>query len=106
MGDLVHNNYKKARYTKFVAVNCGDVDEAISIFGNFTPQGDTPILCMPTRSSCKPYITIPEGTHAVVVKHGNFQGVWEPGFHWCMPWTQIQFLVTKQNFQFDLPVRN
>ena len=44
MGDLVHNNYLKARYTKFVSVNCGDVDEAISIFGNFTPQGDTPIV--------------------------------------------------------------
>ena len=61
---------------------------------------------MPERSSCKPYITIPEGTYAVVVKHGNFQGVWEPGFHACMPYTQIQFLVTQQNFQFDVPVRN
>jgi len=106
MADLVHNNYLKSRYTKFVSVNCGDVDEAISIFGNYTQQGDTPIVCMPTRSSCKPYITIPEGTFAVVVKHGNFQGVWEPGYHWCMPYTQIQFLITKQNFQFDVPVRN
>jgi regulator of protease activity HflC (stomatin/prohibitin superfamily) len=61
---------------------------------------------MPYRSWWKPYITIPEGTHAVVTKHGNFQGVWDPGFHWCMPYTQIQFLVTQQNFQFDLPVRN
>jgi len=75
MGDLVHNNYLKSKYTKFVSVNCADVDEAISIFGNFTPQGDTPIACMPERSSCKPYITIPEGTYAVVVKHGNFQGI-------------------------------
>jgi regulator of protease activity HflC (stomatin/prohibitin superfamily) len=106
MGDLVHNNFRRSKYTKFVAVNCGDVDEAISIFGNYTQQGDTPIVAMPARSSCAPYITIPQGCYAIVVKHGNFQGMWEPGFHWCMPFTKIQFLVTQQNFQFDVPVRN
>jgi regulator of protease activity HflC (stomatin/prohibitin superfamily) len=106
MGDLVHNCYRKSAVTKFIAVNCDDVDDAISIFGNFTEQGDTPIVCMPYRSWWKPYITIPEGTYAVVTKHGNFQGVWNPGFHWCMPYTSIQFLVTQQNFQFDVPVRN
>lgn len=82
MGDLVHQCYKRSRYTKFVAVNCGSVDDAISIFGNYTAQGDTPIVCMPTRSSCAPYITIPQGCYALVVKHGNFQGMWDPGFHW------------------------
>lgn len=61
---------------------------------------------MPNRSSCSPYICIPEGTYAVVTKHGDFQGIWDPGFHWCLPFTKIQFLVTKQNFQFDVPVRN
>mmetsp|Transcript_11220 Transcript_11220/g.11174 ORF Transcript_11220/g.11174 Transcript_11220/m.11174 type:complete len:381 (+) Transcript_11220:149-1291(+) len=61
---------------------------------------------MPERSCCKPYIIIPEGSYAVVVKHGSYQGVWEPGLHWCMPYTEIQFLITKQNFQFDVPVRN
>lgn len=106
MADLIHNYYRGSKYTKFVALNCGGVDEAISIFNNHTPQGDTPIVVMPTRSSCNPYITIPEGCYAVVVKHGNFQGIWEPGFHWCMPYTSIQFLVTQQNFQFDMPVRN
>lgn len=106
MEDLIHNNYRRAAQTKFVAVNCGDVDDAISIFGNYTSRGDTPIVCMPTRSSCAPYICIPEGCYAVVVKHGNFQGIWDPGFHWCMPYTKIQFLVTKQNFQFDVPIRN
>jgi regulator of protease activity HflC (stomatin/prohibitin superfamily) len=106
MGDLVHNNYNKKKESKLVSMNCGDVDEAISIFGNYNQAGDTPIMVMPERSSCKPYISIPEGTYAVVTKHGNFQGVWDPGFHWCMPYTQIQFLVTKQNFLYDVPVRN
>lgn len=106
MADLVHNNYHRSRFTKFVAVNWGGVNEAISIFGNYTPQGDTPIVWMPTRSSCAPYIVIPEGCHALVTKHGSYVGVWDPGFHWCMPYTQIQYLITKQNFQFDCPVRN
>lgn len=80
--DLVHNNYRHSRKTKFVAVNCGDVDDAISIFGNYTKQGETPIVCMPRRSFWKPYLTIPAGCYAMVIKHGNLQGLWNPGFHW------------------------
>lgn len=106
MEDLLHINNRASARTKFVAVPCHYVDDCISIFGNFTNKGETPIMCMPRRSWCKPYITIPEGTYAMVIKHGNLQGLWEPGFHWCMPYTKIQFLVTKQSFQFDVPIRN
>ena len=31
MADLIHNNYKSSKYTKFVAINWNDVDDAISI---------------------------------------------------------------------------
>ena len=104
--DLIHNWYRQARKTKFVAVPCRDVDDAISIFGNYTKSGETPIVCMPKRSFFKPYITIPEGCYALVIKHGKLMGLWEPGFHWWMPYTKIQFLVTQQNFQFDVPIKN
>lgn len=64
------------------------------------------MIVQPQRSSCKTWITIPEGCHAVVAKHGRFCGVFTPGLHWCMPWTRIQFIVSKQNMVFDLPIRN
>lgn len=29
----------------------------------------------------------------------------EGGLVWCLPWTKIQFLVTKQNVTYEFPVR-
>lgn len=105
-GDLLHNNYRRAKQTRFCAVSCADPDDAISIFGNYTRTGGTPIVCMPRRSSCAPYLIIPDGCYAIGTKHGKYDGVWNAGFKWCLPWTKIQFMVTQQNFQFDVPVRN
>ena len=37
----------------------------------------------------------PEGVIAVVTKNGEFLGYWESGFHWCLPWTEATYLVTR-----------
>ena len=48
----------------------------------------------------------PEGTYAVITKHGKFDQVKaEGGLIFCLPWTKIQFLVTQQNITFKFPVR-
>lgn len=62
--------------TRFTAVRCGDTSEAANYFNKFSEDGSTIIVVMPTRSSCAPYITIPEGTIAVVLKNGEFLGYW------------------------------
>ena len=75
-------------------------------FGNYSKDGQTPIMLIPERSSCAPYIYVPEGTYAVLTKHGAFHRVvHQGGLIWCLPWTQIQFLVTKQNVTYSFPVR-
>ena len=63
-------------------------------------------MLIPERNSCAPYIYVPEGTYAVLTKHGAFDSVvHQGGLVWCLPWTQIQFLVTKQNVTYSFPVR-
>jgi regulator of protease activity HflC (stomatin/prohibitin superfamily) len=48
----------------------------------------------------------PEGTYAVITKHGKFDHIREHGgLEICMPWTKIQFLVTQQNIVYTFPVR-
>lgn len=37
----------------------------------------------------------PEGVIACVTKNGEFLGYWNSGMHWCLPWTEAQYLVTK-----------
>lgn len=61
---------------------------------------------MPTRGSCAPWIVVPEGGIALATQSGRFIGVMEPGLHWCMPWTQVEYFVNKQNIVFDIPVRS
>ena len=46
----------------------------------------------------------PEGVIACVTKNGQYLGIYEPGMHWCLPWTEAQYLITKQNIVFDQPV--
>ena len=43
---------------------------------------------------------------AVVTKNGEFLGYWESGMHMCLPWTRAQYLVTKQNIVYDIPVQS
>lgn len=84
-------------------------------FGNYSAEGHTILVVMPSRGSCTPWITMyvpillnikysPEGVIAVVTKNGEFLGYWEPGFHWCLAWTEATYLVTRQNIVFDMPV--
>ena len=46
----------------------------------------------------------PEGVIACVTKNGQYLGVYQPGRHYCLPWTEAQYLITKQNIVFDMPV--
>jgi len=88
------------------AIRVDDLENSLEWFGNYTNKGETPIILIPERSSCLPYIYVPEGTHAVITKHGAFESVQsEGGLVVCMPWTRIQFLVTKQNIVYRFPVR-
>lgn len=53
-----------------------------------------------------PYVYVPEGTYAVITKHGKFDSVqFQGGLVWCLPWTKIQFLVTQQNITYQFQVR-
>lgn len=64
-------------------------------------------MLIPERHSCAPYVYVPEGTYAVITRHGAFYSVvHEGGLVWpALPWTKIQFLVTKQNMTYEFPVR-
>jgi len=88
------------------AVRVGNIDDSLEWFGNYTDNGETPIILIPDRSSCMPYIYVPEGTYAVITKHGKFDHIKSSGgLVWCLPWTKIQFLVTQQNIVYKFPVR-
>ena len=42
----------------------------------------------------------------MITKHGAFHDIkHQGGLVWCLPWTKIQFLVTKQNITYEFPVR-
>lgn len=82
--------------SKLAALRVSDIDDSLEWFGNYTEKGETPIILIPERSSCAPYIYVPEGTYAVITKHGKFDHIKkEGGLVFCLPWTQIQFLVTQ-----------
>ncbi len=49
-------------------------------------------------------VSSPEGAICLISKSGSFQGVWEPGLHFCLPWTEITYMVSTQNFVYDLNV--
>lgn len=88
------------------AIRVSSIDDSLEWFGNYSSAGETPIILIPDRSSCKPYIYVPEGTYAVITKHGAFDHIKkEGGLVMCAPWTKIQFLVTQQNLVYKFQVR-
>lgn len=92
--------------SKLVAIRIHDIENSLEWFGNYTREGDTPIVLIPSRTTCRPYVYVPEGTYAVITKHGAFHDIiHQGGLVWCLPWTKIQFLVTKQNITYEFPVR-
>ena len=66
-------------------------------------MGETILVCEPARSSCLPYIIIPDGTIAVLMSSGAFERYAEPGLLFCLPWTETKYLVSKQDFVYESP---
>ena len=100
------NQHSYKGYSQLAAIRVDNIDDSLEWFGNYTSAGETPIILIPERSSCKPYVYVPEGTHAVITKHGKFDQVKsDGGLVWCLPWTKIQFLVTQQNITYQFQVR-
>ena len=49
----------------------------------------------------------PEGTYAVITKHGELFEIRKTGgIYFCLPWTQIQYLVTQQHVVFEMNVKS
>eukprot|EP00501_MAST-03F_sp_TOSAG23-6_P000952 GSMAST32.ASY1.ANO1.988.1 assembled CDS len=100
--------------TKLVSKIISRSAEANEIFGGKHDPFETPVLLIPTRRWCCPFITIPSGMYGLVQDAGrdvdfDDQPVWPAGFHWasCFPWNErrISHLVTKQAIVFDTPIR-
>ena len=88
--------YKCGARSMLSAVKVSNIDDSLEWFGNYTKDGETPVILMPLRNPCKPYLYVPEGSYAVITKHGRFDQVVTSGsLVWCLPWTKIQFLVTQ-----------
>ena len=99
---LFYGEYREDRQydgqseSKLAAIRISNIDDSLEWFGNYTDRGHTPIILIPKRSSCLPYIYVPEGTYAVITTHGRFDHIKrEGGLVFCLPWTKIQFLVTQ-----------
>ena len=45
----------------------------------------------------------PFGVLAIIESSGAFEGYWPPGIYFCLPWTQIRYLVSMQDFVFEKP---
>lgn len=71
--DGVQHSYKG--YSQLAAIRVSNIDDSLEWFGNYTSAGETPIILIPERSSCMPYVYVPEGTYAVITKHGKFDSV-------------------------------
>lgn len=82
------------------------------MFGATGTSGAVPVIIIPGRNACKPYITVPDGMYAIVQSNGadvmfgsTNNKVYPPGFHWAYPWMKVEYLVTKQTLVFDTPVK-
>ena len=93
---LFYGEYRENRQYSYkdrsnlAAIRVTDIDDSLEWFGNYSERGETPIILIPLRSSCAPYVYVPEGTYAVITKHGKFDSIQrEGGLVICLPWTQI-----------------
>lgn len=94
MGNNLHyredyqNEYRNR--SMLCALRIGEIDHTLEWYGNYTDGGETPIVLMPERASCKPYIYIPASCYAIITKNGKFdQIVRNGGLIFCFPWTKI-----------------
>jgi len=90
--------------TRFTSVSVDEASSCHKFFGKYTEGQETILVVEPTRSSCAPYIVVPDGTIAVIMSSGAFTGYNAPGFMWCLPWTEQKYLVSKQDFVYESPV--
>lgn len=101
--------------TKLAEDTVSSVSRANEIFGRTLRDGSIPIVLEPGAGCCgigSPfYLTVPEGCYAMVQRFGaDFdtpagKSIWPPGFHFVAPWVRVKYLVTKQTFVFDTPVK-
>lgn len=90
--------------TRFCSVSIDDPTSCHKFFGKYHRDGSTILVCEPERSSCSPWIIIPDGTIAVLLTSGAFEGYPGAGLMWCMPWTETKYLVSKQDFVYESPM--
>jgi hypothetical protein len=84
------NQHAFKGYSQLAAIRIDNMNDSLEWFGNYSSAGETPIILIPDRSSCLPYVYVPEGTYAVITKHGKFDSVQSTGgLHFCLPWTKI-----------------
>lgn len=56
-GEQQHLRNKGSK-SQLVAINISDLSNSLEWFGNYTPNSETPIILMPSRGSCAPYIYV------------------------------------------------
>ena len=81
--------------TRFTSVKIEDPTTVQKFFGKYTQSGETILVCEPERSSCAPYIIIPQGTIALLFSSGAFERYAAPGLIFCLPWTETKYLVSE-----------
>lgn len=89
--------------TRFCAVQIDEPESCYKMFGKYHEGGETILVCEPTRSSCAPYIIVPDGCIAILTTSGAYMGIAQPGYMCCLPWTETKYLVSKQDFVYEAP---
>jgi len=89
--------------TRFCSVEIDDPVSCHKFFGKYDRQGQTILVCEPVRSSCAPFIIVPDGTIAILYSSGAFEEYREAGLLWCLPWTETKYLVSMQDFVYESP---
>ena len=61
---LLYGEYREDRQysyrtrSQLAAINVSDIDDSLEWFGNYSERGETPIILIPQRSSCAPWIYV------------------------------------------------
>jgi len=100
--------YHHVRETKLVTKFGGSMDNAAHVCGTrkeTTKHKYCTMVVVPDRYPCQFYLAIPEGFYAVVTAYGQYIGIWQPGFHYALPFQRVSHLVTKQYVVYDTPVK-
>lgn len=102
---MAHLNVMTTRLVTKNIPSCADAAMLMGANDRVGNEKRTPMVLVPNRNSCKLWVVIPEGFHALMTSHGRFIGIWKPGFHMARPWERVSHLVTMQYVVFDSPVK-